>query len=68
MHGALCGTLFVERGVDIVIGYDCLSDSGKDLYHSKSAVICNICIDDLNGASPKAPTKFAPNLVCTNYF
>ena len=68
MHGALCGALFAERGVDIVIAYDCLSDTGKELYQSKSAVICNICIDVLNGASPNDPTEFAPNLVRTNDF
>lgn len=68
MHGALCGALFAERGVDIVIAYDCLSDAGKELYHSTSAVICNICIDVLNGASSKDPTEFAPNLVGTNDF
>jgi hypothetical protein len=43
--GALCGELIDELPLDITIPYESLSETGRRLYKSPSALICRLCID-----------------------
>ena len=57
MHGALCGALFAEKPPSIVICKEVMSPSGQQRYNSQSALICGVCIKNLNGATLKSPIQ-----------
>ena len=57
MHGALCGALFAEKPPSIVIYKEVMSPSGQQRFNSHTALICGICIENLNGATLKSPTE-----------
>ena len=44
MHGALCGTLWAERGDTCKITVEHLTDLGKNKTTTISALICNLCM------------------------
>ena len=48
MHGAMCGILFSEHGNYVPISYETLSMNGKRLYESDTALLCALCVNELD--------------------
>ena len=55
LHGGVCGYLLSELPPHIIINPELYSDRAKELLDNGSALICNLCADTLNGATPKDP-------------
>ena len=59
MHGGMCGHLLSELPDDVDIDPDRLSDRGKGLITSPSALICKFCTERLNKYRPDPPVVVA---------